>query len=207
MTVNLPTTVQNPLMSPQLSTAIKTPEEWTYPDDSVQAVLRDGTWELPKVITKSLKAEAARMAVVLRGRMVPAQKEAIREWLKMLGVLCAGNATVADARMKVGAYSAMLNHPASCFTKESLDRAGRRFKFVPSYAELVEFLDAESAPARLAVTRLEKIAAADETTERKAGERLLRDMPPDQREAAIAEAYRKAGMVRPGAAKREGETP
>jgi hypothetical protein len=48
----------------------------------------------------------------------------------------------ADAEIKLAAYVDMLEeYPAGCFTKRTLRQAAETFKFFPSYAELVEFLN------------------------------------------------------------------
>jgi hypothetical protein len=68
--------------------------------------------------------------------------EIVLDWLKSLGVLCAGNMTVEDARTRCGAYATMLSEafPAAAFTRKSLEEVASRCKWFPSYAEVVAAL-------------------------------------------------------------------
>lgn len=76
-----------------------------------------------------------------------------------LGTLCAGKPDEADAAAKIRAYAAMLEFPASAFSRSSLDAAARRFKFFPAYAELVEHLEAEVAAAKAQRHQLRRAVA------------------------------------------------
>lgn len=59
-------------------------------------------------------------------------------WLNDLAVFVAGNSSVEEVRTKLAAMTGLLasKAPAECFTAESLEFCARKFKFMPSYAEL-----------------------------------------------------------------------
>lgn len=94
------------------------------------------------------KIEAARVA------LEKSPREATAKWLIRLGTLCAGQTSVADAKLKIVEYIALLDYPVGCFTDQTLDAAARKFKWLPSYAELTEFLDGEAAAARICLSAL-----------------------------------------------------
>lgn len=82
--------------------------------------------------------------------------ELAREWLESLGILCAGNMTVEDAKMRCTAYASMAidEFPASAFNQKSLGAIARKCKFFPSWGELSEHLSAwckENKPEVLAL--------------------------------------------------------
>jgi hypothetical protein len=76
-----------------------------------------------------------------------------------LGTLTATRPGEADGLAKVRAYAAMLEFPASAFTRSSLDAAARKFRWFPSYAELVEHLEAEVAQAKALRHQLRRAVA------------------------------------------------
>lgn len=109
---------------------------WSSKPDTFPAALHQIAW-----------SELAEVREALR----PASKATIRKWLASLAVLVAGGRTTADdAKIKLDAYVAMMegHMPVCAFTRDSLDRAARKFKFLPSYAELVELLSAVTDPKR-----------------------------------------------------------
>lgn len=69
---------------------------------------------------------------------------AIRDWLKGLGMLCAGQMSVRDAQAKAAAYAPMLAHEfkREVFTPASLTAVARICKFFPSFGELCDALSA-----------------------------------------------------------------
>jgi len=78
----------------------------------------------------------------------PAPGELVERWLEALGALVAVAAGEAEAARKIRAMTTMLEFPASAFNRSSLNSAARRFKFFPSYAELCEHLEVETAEAK-----------------------------------------------------------
>lgn len=84
-----------------------------------------------------------------------ADPKIIRDWLKALGVLTAGNMSLAEVAAKVAANAALLSaYPAWAFSPGSLDAMAREFKFFPSYAELSESLRywaRDNAPPQMAL--------------------------------------------------------
>lgn len=107
-----------------------------------------------------MAAEAARIVAAMDAKSDLARVTDMEEWLASLGPLVAGNISVEDARAKLAAYCGMLEYPAACFTKASLAKAAKRFKFFPTFSELTEFLDAQHADLRVKRQRLEAIVRA-----------------------------------------------
>jgi hypothetical protein len=117
------------------------------------------SWDPPEVVGEQLRSEAARAIPQAEAALRPADKQTAREWLMALGVLVAGQMTTNDAKAKIGAYAPLLDHPACCFTRATLEEAGRQFKFFPAFAEIAAFLDEQRAPLVLMRGRLKAIAA------------------------------------------------
>lgn len=69
---------------------------------------------------------------------MPTDAPLVRDWLKALGTLCAGNQPVAEVRARVDASTALLRQDfdAWAFAPASLAHVARGAKFFPSYAEL-----------------------------------------------------------------------
>jgi hypothetical protein len=68
----------------------------------------------------------------------------VRDWLKSLGLLCAGTGSVKDAQAKAAAYVPMLAREfrTEAFTVASLAAVARACKFFPSFGELTTALSA-----------------------------------------------------------------
>lgn len=68
----------------------------------------------------------------------------IRDWVKALGLLCAGNASTKDCQAKASAYAPMLarEFKPAAFTTESLTAVARDCAFFPSFGELCRALSA-----------------------------------------------------------------
>lgn len=81
--------------------------------------------------------------VVLRKKLEPAPQDVFKKWLASLGALCAGNVGLSDAEAKTTAYSKMFDAPTGLLNKTTLDRAARKFKFFPTYGEVVDFFEEE----------------------------------------------------------------
>lgn len=84
----------------------------------------------------------------------------IRDWVKGLGLACAGNANVRDCQAKAAAYAPMLarEFKAEAFTVDSLTAVSRGCTFFPSFGELCGLLSAwwdENRPYVPTVLRLE----------------------------------------------------
>lgn len=78
----------------------------------------------------------------------------VREWLKALGVLCAGNLSQEEAELKLSAYAPLLAREfgPECFTPGSLTSVARATKFFPSFGEVCNALTAwwqENSAARM----------------------------------------------------------
>lgn len=91
-----------------------------------------------------LTTRNATKLVTLMGKLEPAPQDVFKKWLASLGTLCAGNMSLADADAKTTAYAAMFDAPIGLLNKITLDRAARKFKFFPTYGEIVDFFEEES---------------------------------------------------------------
>lgn len=78
--------------------------------------------------------------------------------------------------MRVSAYTALLGPVSGALTEDSLDRAGRKFKWFPSYAEIAEFLDGEKAEIEKQLARARQITEADISLPRKELPRMSKYM-------------------------------
>ena len=128
--------------------------------DGHGAVTVGESWRPPRHVGAALKAEAACAFDAAERALAPASAEIMGKWLASLGLLCAGATSAAEARAKIGAYASLMDYPPVCFTKATLREAGRRFKWLPCFAELTTFLDEIAAPARALRDRLRAIADA-----------------------------------------------
>lgn len=80
----------------------------------------------------------------------PASHDSVRRWLIALALQTAGKGmTAADAEARAAAYVPTLaDEPAFCFTAATLKAAARKFNWFPSVAEIVAFLEVETADKR-----------------------------------------------------------
>lgn len=117
-----------------------------------KAILVDGP------VSEAVRGEAERLARVADVMLAPAPRDLTRDWLLRLGLLVAGNLSVADSKARIAAYCDDLRYPALCFTDESRRRAGVAFKFFPTFSELSSFLDAEAQPMRKRAAELRAVA-------------------------------------------------
>lgn len=125
-------------------------------------------------------AEATQAAAGVDEALKPAPAEVVERWLEALGTLVSAAPGEAEAARKIRAMSVMLEFPARCFNRASLDAAARRFKFFPSYAELCEHLEAEASELkrlRHDLRRLRALPIADEAPPPR-----YSDLPPDHRQ-------------------------
>ena len=123
----------------------------------------------PLSISSTQKAEAERALVAAEAALQPAPQALAERFVTALGTLTATRPGEADGLAKVRAYAAMLEFPASAFTRSSLDAAARKFRFFPSYAELVEHLEAEVAQAKALRHQLRRAVALPVEGARPAG--------------------------------------
>ena len=100
-------------------------------------------------------------------------------WITALGTLTATRPEEADALGKARAYAAMLEFPASAFNRSSLDAAARKFRWFPSYAEVCEHLEAETAEAKRLRHQLRRIVALPVQDDRPPPR--YQDLSPEQR--------------------------
>ncbi|MFC5353525.1 hypothetical protein [Azospirillum himalayense] len=84
----------------------------------------------------------------------------VRQWLLDLAPLVAVSISASDAAQKLDAYVGMLEYPAAVYTKASLAKAARRFKFFPTFAELADFFDGQLSEVRIKRQRLQAIVNA-----------------------------------------------
>jgi hypothetical protein len=125
-----------------------------FPDDGEPYEIG---WDRPKAFPDRLRPVAEDALASLNAELTPASDGALRKWLSSLAVLVAGGRSTADdAQIKLNAYAAMLEGtlPVCAFTRDTLDKAARKFKFLPSYAELTEFLSAVVSPKTARANRL-----------------------------------------------------
>jgi len=121
----------------------------------------------------------------------PADQATVAKWLTSLGVLCAGQTTASDAKTKIAAYAPLMDYPASVLTKQTLQDAGRAFKWFPSFAEVSEFLDGRTWVMRKLAARLRMLAESTPEIEHQPGSDW-KDLTPEQK----AEIDRKLAECR-----------
>lgn len=137
-----------------------TPEGFDAPVHG--ADLREGRWEPPATITADMVVEANRWREQHNQRSGWVQQGVLKQWM---AILISGSARrQADDVDDVARLSALMfaveEHPSFCFTKGTLREAQRRFKFLPTPAELLEFADAIVAAETQKADRLWKIVEA-----------------------------------------------
>ena len=110
-------------------------------------------------ISSTQKTEVERALVAAEAALQPAPQALAERFVTALGTLTATRPGEADGLAKIRAYAAMLEFPASAFTRSSLDAAARKFRWFPSYAELVEHLEAEVATAKALRHQLRRAVA------------------------------------------------
>lgn len=116
----------------------------------------------------------------------PASRSGIQDWLIALGLQCASQMPSDEARMRAAAYVSTLSvRPGYWFTMATLRAAAERFKWFPSVAELVKFLEAATSDRSAQVAGARRIV--DGPSEE--SERIFRPEPIGERLAAIADSY------------------
>lgn len=161
------------------------PKQRGYVDAEGQFQLAEGEWR-PTVLDDAAKAEARRMLEALS--LDQADEQTTAKWLTALGTMTAtGKMTVDDAKAKLLAFAKMLRYPAGCFSRDSLDRAGRRFSWFPSYAEVAEFLDGERDRLATRRRRLEALLDTEaKPTAEQSKPRRWADLSSEQKAATDA---------------------
>src|SRR3990167_4256592 len=131
--------------------------------------------------------------VAARAALEKAPRWVVAEWLIRLGTLCAGQTSIADAKAKIVVYGDLLDYPLACFTDKTLEGAARLNKWLPSYAELTEFLDSEAASAKV---RLDALLSPPKLREEKPSGPMLHEIFTPEQIAAKFSALRAS--VNPG---------
>ena len=148
-------------------------------------------WRKPENLTAQ-EIEAAKWRVRSAEELLrPADQATVAKWLTSLGVLCAGQTTASDAKTKIAAYAPLMDYPASVLTKQTLQDAGRAFKWFPSFAEVSEFLDGRTWVMRKLAARLRMLAESTPEIEHQPGSDW-KDLTPEQK----AEIDRKLAECR-----------
>lgn len=162
--MTLPAVIVDLNLSETLKQAITTPLQPVYGNDSnpYGFDMLPAPWQMPRTITPRMIDEAKRQLPRAEQACQPPARDEIRNWLAMVGVLCAGKMPAEDARTKTRAYAEFLDHPAAVFTPKTAEAASREFKQYgfPSHGRIAEFLDKQAAPIRDAAERLRRIADA-----------------------------------------------
>ncbi|MDR3439867.1 MAG: hypothetical protein P4L94_24940 [Telmatospirillum sp.] len=142
-------------------------------DDKHGFVKKPLPWNRPLVITGQEQADALAFLPMAQDACKPAPPDPVRKWISTLGALVAGNMPVGDARAKLSAYTRLLDVPLGVVDDDdSLKRAGHRFKWFPSYAELAQFVDEEKYQLDERVRRLQLIAEGPKPALARARQRL-----------------------------------
>jgi hypothetical protein len=134
----------------------------------------------PMPASSRLKAEAQSALAAVDEALKPAPEALALRWLTALGTLTATRTDEADATGKARAYATMLEYPASAFTKSSLGVAARKFRWFPSFAELCEHLEAETAETKRLRHQLRRVMALPVQDD--SPPPRYSDLPPDQRQ-------------------------
>lgn len=176
---NLPSPTSQPQvsLSSSLQATCSSGREWDFESQDY----RDKPWICPAEVDPRDKGEAKSKLPLALKLAAKADDETIRKWMASLGVMCAGQMSAGDAKAKISVYVPMLDLPACCFTTETLEDAGRKFKWFPSYGELMELLEPKARPARTLAFKLRKISEAPERTVRPEPSQKWQTMTPDQR--------------------------
>jgi len=180
-------------MPSRLAKLVESRTENRYPADG-DAYSVEALWRMPETISQDLIEEARQAIPAAEAACQPAPKEALSKWLNSLGVLCAGRMSAEDAAVKLQAYSAMLEVPASILNKHTLDEAARQFQWFPSYSEIAQFLDPRAAAKTKILDRVRRIAAASPT--RSEARTTWANLPQDRKDR-VNEALKRAGISEP----------
>jgi hypothetical protein len=148
------------IRSPMVTVVGGTPEGFDAPVHG--ADLREGRWEPPATITADMVVEANRWRQQHDQRSGWVQQGVLKQWL---AIVITGSARrpgddVDEAARLSALMFAVEEHPAFCFTKGTLRDAQRRFKFLPTPAELLAFADAIVTAETGKADRLWKIVEA-----------------------------------------------
>lgn len=133
----------------------------------------------PLSICSRTKTEATAALAAIDEALKPAAEGVALRWITALGTLTATRPEEADALGKARAYAAMLEFPANAFNRASLDAAARKFRWFPSYAEVCEHLEAETAEAKRLRHQLRRLVALPVKDDRPPPR--YRDLAPEQR--------------------------
>jgi hypothetical protein len=129
------------LDDPLIAVVGAVPEDRSNPQHGAE--LRPGEWVLPPEITDAMVAACRDGLRTHDAQSGPVQGGVLGQWLSNLFPTCAkraGDCADVEAWIKSAGF-ALEEHPAFCFTQTSLRAAMRRFKFLPTGAELLAFAD------------------------------------------------------------------
>lgn len=167
--MKLPAIISDEKPSATMVSILETPTSPIYGTDANPSgfEMQETLWAPPVEVPGATKAEAVKLLAHVEEASHPAPQAVVKRWLSSLGTLQANAGNETDAGIKVASYSAMLDYPAGCFTKSTLDAAARKFSpWFPDYGGLAEFLDEYAVPIRNMVERLRQIANAPEALAR-----------------------------------------
>lgn len=109
-----------------------------------------------------MKEAAGQMLAAAVQHQRPATPSEVEDFVVTLGTIVANTLTAEEAKVKAKALAGLLDDiPVGVIKrKETLKRAGRAFKFLPTFQELDAFLTAESTRFRQGIKRLESVVDA-----------------------------------------------
>lgn len=201
------------IRSPVVAVSGATPEGFDAPVHG--ADLREGRWEPPATITADMVVEANRWREQHDQRSGWVQQGVLKQWMAILITGSArrpGDDVDEAARLSALMFS-VEEHPAYCFTKATLRDAQRRFKFLPTPAELLGFADGVAAAERQTADRLGKIVDAGVRTGGVSdgdvvgrSMRLNREKRDRERQALAAIVEAKYGAMPPMPERKSGES-
>lgn len=144
-----------------LQAAIESQTTWRSGDHGAEFV--EVAWKPPAFVSDELATEARQLAAAMQTAIDrPAEQAKLAEWLASLGALVVSGAGADEARTKVAAMASMLADrvPATLLTRATLERAARRWKWFPAYAEVAEFFDGEQRALETAISRMRRLVEA-----------------------------------------------
>lgn len=132
-------------------------------------------------ISSQTRSQAIAAASAIDAALKSAPPEQAERWLEALGLLTATNPDDGDAKLKIHAISRMLEFPARCYNRSSLDAAARRFRFFPAYSEICDHLEGEARELKRQRHDLRRVLALPVQDDRPPPR--YQDLTPEQRAA------------------------
>lgn len=109
------------------------------------------------IVSEPLQKACRDAVAIYEDLLSPCRPSDFGQWLATLGVLCAGNMTADDAKTKIAAYRGLLHPVKGVLTQATLDKAGRTFKWFPTYGEIADLLAGEERELRNQLARAKQI--------------------------------------------------